>query len=104
MSGPLTRTAGPSIGTFLPTYWDAVLGENLYPNLTLYAYGTKRQIPRQFGLSITIPRLRKRSGEVPLWNSVSKVAGFRFSSPTSPGKPAPRCACLDLAIGVYRHS
>ena len=104
MSGPLTRTAGPSIGTFLPTYWDAVLGENLYPNLTLYAYGTKRQIPRQFGLSIKIPRLRKRSGVVTLWHSASEGNAILGSVPTCAAQSEFVSGTLKQFIGVYRHS
>jgi len=59
--------ASPSISThaalarFLPNYWDSVLGENLYPNLYLYQFGTKRVIPRNFGNTIKIPRLLKQN-------------------------------------------
>lgn len=49
------------VGQFLPTYWDSVLGENLYPNLFHWQFGTKRQIPRNFGKSIKVPRYKKLS-------------------------------------------
>jgi len=104
MSGPLTRTAGPSIGTFLPVYWDAVLGENLYPNLTFYAFGTKRQVPRNFGLSIKIPRLRKRSGVVTQWSSASEGNAIIGSVPTCAAQSEFVSGTLKQFIGVYRHS
>lgn len=50
---------GATFGGFLPAYWDSVLGENLYPNLFLYQFGTKRTIPRNFGKVIKIPRYKK---------------------------------------------
>ena len=46
---------------FIPQYWDTLFGENLYPNLFLYSFGMKRTLPRNFGLSIKIPRLRKQN-------------------------------------------
>lgn len=58
MAGP-TTTSG--LGNFIPLYWDAVLGENLYPNLYFYQFGTKRTVPRNFGKTIKIPRLRKQN-------------------------------------------
>lgn len=47
--------------SLIPQYWDSVLGENLYPSLYLYQFGTKRTLPRNFGTTIKIPRLLKRN-------------------------------------------
>lgn len=56
-----TNNVGPSGSRFIPYYWDTVLGENLYPNLYFYQFGTKRSVPRNFGTSIKIPRLKKQN-------------------------------------------
>lgn len=53
----ITTTA--LVGQFLPNYWDSVLGENLYPNLFMWQFGTKRTIPRNFGKTIKVPRYKK---------------------------------------------
>ncbi len=58
MAGPTTTT---QLTAFLPNYWDTVLGENLYPNLYFYQFGTKRTVPRNFGTTIKIPRLKKQN-------------------------------------------
>lgn len=58
MAGPTTTT---QLTHFIPPYWDAVLGENLYPNLYFYQFGTKRMVPRNFGTTIKIPRLKKQN-------------------------------------------
>lgn len=60
----MAQTTTTSFTAFLPTFWDSVLGENLFPNLTLYGYGTKRGVPRNFGTVIKIPRLKNRVGVV----------------------------------------
>lgn len=54
-------TATTTLTHFIPPYWDQVLGENLYPNLYFYQFGTKRTVPRNFGTGIKIPRLQKRN-------------------------------------------
>ena len=50
-----------TLTAFMPNYWDTVLGENLYPNLYFYQFGTKRTVPRNFGKTIKIPRLKKQN-------------------------------------------
>lgn len=62
----MARTGLTTIEPFIPNYWDQVLGENLYPNLYLYQFGTKRQVPRNFGTTIKIPRIQKQNivGEI----------------------------------------
>ncbi len=54
-------TLSTDLTAFLPNYWDTILGENLYPNLYFYQFGTKRTVPRNFGTSIKIPRLKKQN-------------------------------------------
>lgn len=56
MASPTTTA---QLTAFMPQYWDQVLGENLYPNLYFYQFGTKRSVPRNFGTSIKIPRIKK---------------------------------------------
>lgn len=93
MTGPSTTS---SIPNFLPKYWDTVLGENLYPNLYFYQFGTKRRVPRNFGKTILIPRLTKR-------NIVSTV---------TEGTPVGTCGISGTLIsgtmvqyaGAYKHS
>jgi len=58
MAAPTITTGIPA---FIPNYWDSVLGQNLYPNLFLYGFGTKRTVPSNFGVSIKIPRLKKQN-------------------------------------------
>lgn len=94
MTGPSTTA---SIASFLPKYWDTVLGENLYPNLYFYQFGTKRRVPRNFGKTILIPRLQKK-------NIVSVVA--------TEGSPIATCGISGTLIsgtmvqyaGAYKHS
>jgi len=51
MAFTANRTAwaasAPDFSTFLPIFWDSVLGESLFPNLTLYGFGSKRSVPRK---------------------------------------------------------
>ena len=61
--------AGSGIGTsggggMVPSYWDAVFAENLYPSLFFYQFGAKRRVPPNFGLTIKITRLRRQTGIV----------------------------------------
>lgn len=98
------QTASNTFGAFLPNYWDAVLGENLYPNLTFYAFGTKRQIPRNFGLTIKIPRFKKKSGVVGVWNTASEGNAVLGTVGTSRATSEFVSGTLKQFIGVYRHS
>jgi N4-gp56 family major capsid protein len=96
------RTVGQSSTTiisFIPQYWDSVLGENLYPNLYLYQFGTKRQVPRNFGIDIKIPRLVKQNivSEVVATSEGSVIATNRLSSNFVSGT-------LKQFAGAYRHS
>ena len=97
------------VATFLPTYWDSVLGENLYPNLTLYAFGTKRQIPRNFGFAIKIPRFKKRSGVVGLFTGTPSTSGSEGNAiigtvGTCAAQSEFVSGTLKQFVGVYRHS
>lgn len=51
-------------GGMTPSYYDAVLGENLYPSLFFYQFGAVRKVPRNFGLTIKIPRSKRRNSIV----------------------------------------
>lgn len=57
----VARTTTTSVGHFVPSWWDTLLGTNLYPNLMLFKWGEKRTIPRNNGFTIKIPRLLRRS-------------------------------------------
>ncbi len=86
----------------MPNYWDTVLGENLYPNLYYYQFGTKRQIPRNFGTSIKIPRFRKK-------NIVAQLAGIPGASEgrivgTSPAASDFISGTLKQFAGAYEHT
>lgn len=61
MAYTTTQTGTLAAAQFIPKYWDTVLGENLYPNLYMYQFGTKRTVPRNFGKTIFIPRLKKQN-------------------------------------------
>lgn len=91
--------SGTTITSLIPKYWDSVLGENLYPNLYLYQFGTKRQVPRNFGIDIKIPRLVKQN-IVGLVNGASEgvVIG------TSPVSSNFVSGTLKQFAGAYRHS
>ena len=60
---------GTGIGTtggggMVPSYWDAVFAESLYPSLFFYQFGAKRRVPPNFGLTIKITRLKRQTGIV----------------------------------------
>jgi N4-gp56 family major capsid protein len=61
MASTGSPTTTEQLTAFMPNYWDTVLGENLYPNLYFYQFGTKRTVPRNFGTTIKIPRLKKQN-------------------------------------------
>lgn len=90
---------GTTITSLIPKFWDSVLGENLYPNLYLYQFGSKRQVPRNFGIDIKIPRLVKQN-IVGLVNGASEgvVIG------TSPASSNFISGTLKQFAGAYRHS
>lgn len=54
-----TAQGGAALTSFIPQYWDRLLGDNLRPNLYLYDLGEIRTLPANFGVSIKIPRIRK---------------------------------------------
>lgn len=63
----VTTTAITSIGGgFFPKYWDRVLADNLRPNLYMYDLGEMRTLPRNFGNTIRIPRIKKASATNPV--------------------------------------
>jgi len=57
---------GPAAGGggMIPSYWDAVFAESLYPSLFFYQFGAKRRVPPNFGLTIKITRLKRQTGTV----------------------------------------
>jgi N4-gp56 family major capsid protein len=99
MAATGSPTTTSQLTAFIPNYWDTVLGENLYPNLYFYQFGTKRTVPRNFGNTIKIPRLKKQ-------NIV-----FAINS-ASEGVPIGTCPISDQFIsggmnqfaGAYKHS
>ncbi len=97
LSGATTKDAGFS--AFIPDYWDTILGENLYPNLYLYQFGIKRQVPTNFGVSIKIPRLKKQNiVGLHAASSEGQVVG------TSPLSSQFISGTLRQFAGAYRHS
>lgn len=62
-----TLTTDAAMASFMPSYWDRLLGDNLRPNLYLYDLGEKRKMPANFGTTIRIPRLKKAGGRS-IWN------------------------------------
>lgn len=93
--------AGPTISTylthFLPQYWDSVLGENLYPNLYFYQFGTKRTVPRNFGNTIKIPRLYRQ-------NIVHAVPSEGVAIQTCPISNEYISGTMNQYAGAYKHS
>lgn len=94
-----TAQGATPFGAFMPSYWDSVLGENLYPNLYMYQFGTKRQIPRNFGIDIKIPRTTKRAlvTEITSGNEGTVIGTSPLSSQFISGT-------LKQFAGAYRHS
>jgi hypothetical protein len=93
--------ASPTITTgltaFIPSYWDTLFGENLYPNLYLYAFGSKRALPRNFGTSVKVPRLKKQ-------NIVAAVASEGVAIGTCPLSAQFVSGVLKQFAGAYKHS
>lgn len=98
-SNRTTAQGATPFGAFMPSYWDSVLGENLYPNLYMYQFGTKRQIPRNFGIDIKIPRTTKRAlvTEITSANEGTVIGTSPLSSQFISGT-------LKQFAGAYRHS
>lgn len=93
MAGPTTTTG---LARFIPNYWDTVLGENLYPNLYFYQFGTKRTVPRNFGSTIKIPRLKKQN--IVTTTTEGTVIG------TCPISGQTISGTLQQYAGAYKHS
>jgi N4-gp56 family major capsid protein len=95
--------AGPTISNdlthFIPPYWDTVLGENLYPNLYFYQFGTKRTVPRNFGKTIKIPRLLKQNivAEISAANEGTVVGTCPISDQFISGD-------MQQFAGAYKHA
>jgi N4-gp56 family major capsid protein len=94
MPSPTTTT---QLTRFMPNYWDTVLGENLYPNLYLYQFGTKRTVPRNFGTGIKIPRLLKQ-------NIVGAIATEGVIVGTCPISDEYISGTMRQFAGAYKHS
>lgn len=57
----MTQTT-TGIATLIPAYYDRLLLDNLYPDLYLYQFGVKKNIPRNFGKTVTFTRYFKSTG------------------------------------------
>jgi len=78
---PATRPGtgiGPAAGGggMIPSYWDSVFAESLYPSLFMYQFGAKRRVPPNFGITIKITRLKRQTGIVALQNAQSYGVPF----------------------------
>jgi N4-gp56 family major capsid protein len=60
----MTQTS-TSITALIPAYYDRLLLDNLYPDLYLYQFGMKKQIPRNFGKQVTFTRYFKAGSTNP---------------------------------------
>lgn len=94
MASPTTTT---QLTHFIPLYWDTVLGENLYPNLYFYQFGTKRTVPRNFGKTIKVPRLKKQ-------NIVAAVGTEGAVIGTCPISDEYISGAMEQYAGAYKHS
>src|SRR6266850_2929022 len=54
----MTQTT-TGITQFIPSYYDRLLLDNLYPDLYLFQFGVKKSIPRNFGKTIQFTRYYK---------------------------------------------
>jgi len=95
-------TTPTSLSNFVPYYWDAVFGENLYPNLFYYQLGAKRKVPRNFGLTIRIPRLIRKTGNVAVvastnFGTLAAISARALSGQWVSGQ-------LQKFVGVYANS
>lgn len=99
MAAAGSPTTTSHLGQFMPNYWDTVLGENLYPNLYLYQFGTKRTVPRNFGKTIKIPRLKKQ-------NIVASIDGASegVAIGTCPISGETISGTMSQFAGAYKHS
>jgi len=52
---------GTGFGGLLPAYWSTVLGTNLYPSLYLYQFADFRNLPKNFGQVLKVPRSLRRT-------------------------------------------
>jgi N4-gp56 family major capsid protein len=84
-----------SFTTFIPSFYDSVFGEALYPNLYFYGVGAKRKVPLQMGTTIKIARLRRQTGIVTL-QGPSGIADV-LPGATNPGK-----LCSQFVSGVLQ--
>jgi N4-gp56 family major capsid protein len=67
-----------SIAALIPAYYDRLLLDNLYPDLYLYQFGIKKQIPRNFGKQVTFTRYFK-SGTTALGLPAALTEGTAIS-------------------------
>lgn len=82
---------GTGFGGLLPAYWSTVLGTNLYPSLYLYQFADFRNLPKNFGQVLKVPR------------SLRRTATFGETASTSEGKAvvASRMS-IQLVSGIMR--
>lgn len=67
-------TQATTITGLVPVYYDRLLLDNLYPDLYLYQFGVKKQIPRNFGKQVTFTRYTKMK------NQGNNSTGFPLSN------------------------
>ena len=60
----MANTTRSAFAEFLPQFFDAKLGNQLWANLLLYHFGEKRNVPANFGDVIYIPRPKKKTGVI----------------------------------------
>lgn len=94
LAGSPTIPLKNSFTTFIPSFYDSIFGEALYPNLYFYGIGAKRKVPLNMGTTIKIARLRRQTGIVSL-QGPSGITDTLAS--TAPGK-----LCSQFVSGVLQ--
>ena len=97
-----TITTNASIASFIPNYWDRMLGDNLRPNLYMYDLGEVRKLPANFGTTIKIPRVYK--GGSASRNIVYQGGTEGAATATCPMSSTFVSGTLKKFRGAYQHS
>lgn len=104
-TGVTTAGAAAQLASFIPNYWDRLLGDNLRPNLYFYDLGEIRKLPANFGLTIKIPRIRKAgttSARDLIWAETASMEGVATKTCALSNEFV--SGTLKKFKGAYKHS